>query len=591
MKAWLRMGRLLLGIGWDIGPTVFLAYVGVSALGFINPLLLALGLRPLVDGIVFDRPADIVAGTLAIGLALVLGALAPAFYRWGAIRMRERSIMVLQRRLLGLATRAAGLAHFERPDFWDRLQLLKRSSFDLAMGLTLMFLGPLMLIQLVVTAGILASLQPALVLLPVIALPAGWLRQYAEKFRRAADLATAEDRRASQHLFGLAATAAPAMEIRLYGLEDELRNRHRDASQRVHGGIEAALFKATAVTLGSWVLFAATYTGAVILVLGEAAGGNVTPGDVALTLALATALVTAAGRLAELSGSALRSRTASEHYHWLDAQSAAAARDGMVAPPTTLQRGVTFESVSFTYGEAGRPALYDIDLTLPAGAVVAIVGENGAGKTTLVKLLCGMYQPDAGRVTVDGVDLAAIDLDAYRKRVTAGFQDFMRFELVARESVGLGDVPRIGDTLAARTALDQANATFVDRLPAGVETQLGPAWEDGVDLSGGEWQKVALARSLLRTRPLLMVLDEPTASLDPQTEHALFEQVAGDARRGAADGRITVLISHRFSTVRMADVIFVLDGGRLLEHGSHAELMARRGLYAELYELQAEAYR
>jgi ATP-binding cassette subfamily B protein len=591
MRAWARFGRLLVGLGWEIGATVFLLYVGLNAVGFVGPLLLAVGLRPLVDGIVFDNSARVVTGALLTGIALVLAVVSPAAFRWTTIRLRERSIMVMQRRVLILSTRAARLEHFERPEFWDRLQLLQRSSFDLVMGMTLAFVGPLVLVQLGVTAVLLGRLEPVLLLLPVIAVPASWLAQRAEGLRRDGELRTAESRRTAQHLFSLASGATPAKEVRVYGLQAELLERHEQATGAVHRGTEAALFRSVALSSVSWLLFAAAYVGAVVLVLRGAARGDATPGDVALTLALVTALVAGAGRLAELSGSALRARTAAEHYYWLDDQAAAGRGGGQVAPPVRLERGIDLDGVTFSYGANGHAALTDVDLHLAPGAVVAIVGENGAGKTTLVKLLSAMYTPDAGQVRVDGIDLATIDLDAYRQRLTAGFQDFMHFEFLTRESVGVGEVSRLDDEHAVQAALGKANAGFTGRLPAGLETQLGLRWQDGVDLSGGEWQKLALARSLFREEPLLFILDEPTAALDPQTEHALFEQVAADARRSQESGRVTVLISHRFSTVRMADVIVVLDHGRVIEQGSHEELIASDGLYAELYELQAYAYR
>jgi ATP-binding cassette subfamily B protein len=263
----------------------------------------------------------------------------------------------------------------------------------------------------------------------------------------------------------------------------------------------------------------------------------------------------------------------------------------VVAAPQRLTRGITLDDVTFRYGATDSPALSGVSLRLAAGSVVAVVGENGAGKTTLVKLLCGMYRPSSGRILLDDTDLSTVDLVGYRKRITAGFQDFMRFEFPLRESVGVGDLPQLTDEDRVRQALKRANATFVDRLPRGLETQLGQAWPGGVELSGGEWQKVALARSMMRDRPLLSILDEPTAALDPQTEHMLFEEVAAAARAGVEDGRITLVISHRFSTVRMADFIVVLQHGAVLEAGTHDELMAAGGLYAELYDLQAKAYR
>jgi ATP-binding cassette subfamily B protein len=236
-----------------------------------------------------------------------------------------------------------------------------------------------------------------------------------------------------------------------------------------------------------------------------------------------------------------------------------------------------------------------VSCTLPAGSVVAIVGENGAGKTTLVKLLAKMYEPTSGSILVDGTPLARVRADEWRARLAGAFQDFFRFELRARHTVGLGDVPRLDDEAAVVAAVDRAGAAdVVSRLPSGLDTQLGPTWPGGVEVSFGQWQKLALARGFMRDRPLLLVLDEPTAALDAETEHALFERYATAAQGHGADtvdGPITILVSHRFSTVRMADIIIVLDGARLVEMGSHEELMEKGGQYAELYGIQAAAYR
>jgi len=270
------------------------------------------------------------------------------------------------------------------------------------------------------------------------------------------------------------------------------------------------------------------------------------------------------------------------------------ARTAVTAPaPERVRDGITFEGVAFAYPGTERPVLADVDLTLPAGSTVAIVGENGAGKTTLVKLLCRFYDATEGTVRVDGVDLATVDPAAWRERVAAGFQDFSRFELLARENVGVGDLPDIGSDEAVLAALRRAHAEGVlDRLDDGLDTQLGTSHTDGAQLSGGQWQKLALGRAMMREEPLLLVLDEPTSALDAQAEHELFERYAVHARRvGERTGAITLLVSHRFSTVRMADLILVVAGGRVAEAGSHAELVARGGLYAELFELQAAAYR
>src|SRR5439155_699387 len=261
--------------------------------------------------------------------------------------------------------------------------------------------------------------------------------------------------------------------------------------------------------------------------------------------------------------------------------------------PARLTSGIRLEGVSFAYPGTERLVLEGVDLALPAGTVVAIVGENGAGKSTLVKLLCKLYEPTAGRILVDGAPLARMRAEDWRSRLAGAFQDFFRFEFRARHSVGLGDVPRLEDLPTVVSAVGRAGADdVVARLPAGLETQLGPTWPEGVEVSFGQWQKLALARGFMREEPLLLVLDEPTAALDAETEHALFEQFAAAARdTGAGTGRITILVSHRFSTVRMADLIVVLDGARVVDVGTHDELMVRGGQYADLYAIQAAAYR
>jgi ATP-binding cassette, subfamily B, bacterial len=270
------------------------------------------------------------------------------------------------------------------------------------------------------------------------------------------------------------------------------------------------------------------------------------------------------------------------------------ARAQSVQPaPERIERGVRVEGMTFRYPGTETNVLEDIDLELPAGSTIAFVGENGAGKSTLVKLLCRFYEPTGGRIAVDGVDLASIDAHAWRDRIAAGFQDFAKFELLASESVGIGDLPRVSDRAAIEQAVDRGAARdVVEDMPEGLETPIGTSHpEGGAELSGGQWQKLALARAMMRERPLLLVLDEPTSALDASAEHELFERYAVSARAVArATGGIAVFVSHRFSTVRMADLIVVVEDGRIAEQGTHAELVALSGLYAELFDLQAAAY-
>jgi ATP-binding cassette subfamily B protein len=282
----------------------------------------------------------------------------------------------------------------------------------------------------------------------------------------------------------------------------------------------------------------------------------------------------------------------SRRLAWLEDYATSLSASADLTVPAVLRHGIRLEHLSFAYPGTSRLVLNDVSLSLPAGSVVAIVGENGAGKTTLVKLLTKMYEPTSGAIFVDDTPLARMPAEEWRSRLAGAFQDFFRFEFRARHTVGVGDVSRLDNEPAVVSAVARAGADdVVSHLPSGLETQLGPTWPGGVDVSFGQWQKLALARGFMRDRPLMLVLDEPTAALDAETEHALFERYAAAAQDDNPDGRITILVSHRFSTVRMADLIVVLDGAHLVEVGTHDELLAKGGQYAQLYGIQAAAYR
>jgi ATP-binding cassette subfamily B protein len=401
---------------------------------------------------------------------------------------------------------------------------------------------------------------------------------------------SAQADRLARHLFTLATTASPGKEVRVTGIGRRLLVARRDAWERGYRPIARARWDTAAWHVAAWAVFGLAYVGAIVFV---ASGLGAPASSVLLALAagsrLSAYIGATAGELGFLMGFWA---DGSRRLAWLEDYAASLLAGADTTVPEALRQGIRVEGVSFAYPGTSRLVLEDVSLFVPAGSVVAIVGENGAGKTTLVKLLAKMYEPSGGRILVDESPLARMPAEAWRGRLAGAFQDFARFELRARQTVGLGDVPRLDDEPAVVAAVDRAGAgDVIARLGSGLDTQLGPAWPGGVEVSFGQWQKLALARGFMRDRPLLLVLDEPTAALDAETEHALFERYAAESRRPDAAGRVTVLVSHRFSTVRMADLIVVLDGARVVETGTHQELMALHGRYAELYGIQAAAYR
>ncbi len=412
------------------------------------------------------------------------------------------------------------------------------------------------------------------------------------------DEPTAAAYRLARHLFDLATTAPAGKEVRVAGIGNRLAQMRRAAWERWYAPVAAARRRSAAWHAVGWAIFGTAYVAAVVFVSTVL---RATAGQVILVLAagsrLSAYVAATVGEIGFLRGIWL---DGSIRLAWLEDCAASLEQGGDAQVPKSLHEGIRLEHLSVAYPGTERLVLEDVDLHLKAGFVVALVGENGAGKTTLVKLLCRLYKPTDGRILVDGLDLARMRPVAWRSRLSGAFQHFFRFEFRAHHTVGVGDVPRLDDTPAVTAAVARAGADDVVRqLEAGLETQLGPTWPGGVEISFGQWQKLALARGFMRELPLLLVLDEPTAALDAETEHALFERFAAAARAAGSsarrqslpDGRITILVSHRFSTVRMADFIVVLDGSRVRESGTHEELMARGGQYAELYRIQASAYR
>jgi ATP-binding cassette subfamily B protein len=577
-------------LGYRHEPRLMLAALALSQLAALPDALVALWLMFLGQGVLEKRPGLVLASALGLGLSAAATWFLVTMSTRVQRRFRDKVTIALESHVARLQASIVTIAHHERPEFLDRLSMLRNQVFVLDHMYMSVFAMCGWILRLGITVALLAAIHPALVLLAVFALPTVLTSTWRPAVERVAHERAAQAARLARHLFTIATTAAPGKEVRVAAIGDRLLAQRREAFERAYAPVAAARWSSAIWHTLAWAVFGGGYVGAVVFVSVTLASPAA---DVVLVLAagarLSAYIGATVGELGFLRGFWM---DGSRRLAWLEDYAASVSASADRPAPAALRHGIRFEHVSFAYPGTSRLVLQDVSLSLPAGSVVAIVGENGAGKTTLVKLLAKMYEPTSGSIWIDDAPLARIAADEWRARLAGAFQDFFRFEFRARQAVGVGDVPRLDDERAVVTAVERAGAgDVVARLTAGLETQLGPTWPGGVEVSFGQWQKLALARGFMRDHPLLMVLDEPTAALDAETEHALFERYAARARGDGADGRVTLLVSHRFSTVRMADRIVVLDGARVVEVGTHEELMGRRGPYAELYAIQAAAYR
>ena len=598
----LRAYAALMGIAFRAAPWYAAGQLLTGVVFAVSVPFGGLGAKLIVDAGVSGNVRD---GLLAAGLiGVTVGAALTAvfYYVHFMFTVQERAGAAVSRDLMRLIGGTEGLAHYERPEYLDQVQRIREEQSQLA-GMVNATSGVLRVAgTLIASAGLLAAVDPLLLVLPLLAIPSFLLGKRGRDLKIAAEEATSERERLRRHLFELGTSPSSAAELRVYGLTGLLGRRHHSVSDEVIGRRNRATWKNAGLAALDGALNALGYIGAIALVLVLAVHGHASVGDIVLVVGVASQMTATVGTAVMYGNLFLYTLKVGRRFLWLrdyaaearTASTAAVPDGGPRTVPARLREGIELRDVSFGYpgADGERDVLRGIDLHLPPGAVVALVGENGAGKTTLVKLLCGFYRPDHGRILVDGTDLAGFEPAQWRERGAAVFQDFARLEFPVYETVGVGDLPRVEDLVAVGAALDRAGAAdLVHELPRGLETRLGARWEGGVDLSGGQWQKLALGRGLMRTDPLLVVFDEPTAALDAHAEHELFERFAQAARAARARGTVTLLVSHRFSTVGMADLIVVLEGGRITECGSHQELTARGGTYAELYELQSRGYR
>ncbi|MBV9794629.1 MAG: ABC transporter ATP-binding protein [Actinobacteria bacterium] len=588
----IRLAGVMLLDGFRAAPGQMTVVTTLLVVGSVAATCYPLGYRLLLNGALAGSAAQSVAGVAVVAGLAAIGWAALAIGATEAMALSDRIALYRTSQMIALISGVPSLEHLERPDYLTEVERLNANRRQLAAAPRQLLSNASSVARIVTLLVLLASVSPWLLLLPVCALPPLAADRVAKRITKQAENAMGDTRRLASMIFELSSNAAVAGEIRAYGLAGHLRAEHQRLSAEVGRRSYREARTVLAVQSAGWLLYAAGLMGAIAFVAVRASEAAISLGTVLMTVSLIRRSRNTLSAAASGSGALVNTLATADRLFWLQDHAAGqSARAGAGQPPDRLQQGIRLDDVTFSYPGTERPVLSGLSVTLDAGSTVALVGENGSGKTTLVKLLLGMYQPDQGRIEVDGLPLTTIDPDAWRDRCTAAFQDFSRFNLAAVESVGLADLPRLDDEPAARAALDRAGAgDLADQLPDGLATYVGTKFTGGTGLSGGQWQKLALGRAMRAPGPLLVVLDEPTASLDAPSEHALFERYTDAARDAATTGTITVLVSHRFATVRMADLIIFMDEGQAVEIGGHDELLASGGRYAELFELQAGAY-
>jgi ATP-binding cassette subfamily B protein len=588
-----RYSRRAIQLVWETNRALLLAMALLTLAAGLLPAGVAWIGAQIVDAVVYARNAAGHNAARVLRLVLLEGCLVAAV--GGAQRglslcqallraqLGQRvNVMILEKAL------TLELSQFEDSEFYDKLTRARREASSRPLSLVMRTFGLTQnAISLLSYAALLVRFSPwTMLVLLVAGLPA-----FVAEAKFSGDAFRlfrwrSPETRMQVYLETVLAREDHAKEVKLFGLGPRLLQRYRDIFTRLYREDRSLSIRRDSWGFGLSLLATSTLYGAYAWIALSTILARITLGQMTMYLLLfrqgqsaVSAILSAVGGMYE------DNLYLSTLYEYLETP--VGASGGSAARGPDRSDGVRFEHVNFTYPGAAEPALIDIDLHLTPGSSLALVGENGSGKTTLIKLLTRLYSPDSGRILVDGLPLPEWSEEALRARIGVIFQDFTRYQMLVGENVGAGDERYFEDQQRWHEAAEKGRAAaFIEQLPGGYQTQLGKWFKNGQELSGGQWQKIALARAFMRTDADILVLDEPTAAMDARAEAEIFEHF-----RTLARDRITILISHRFSTVRMADQIAVLDRGRIIEKGSHEQLMAAAGHYAQLFALQARGYR
>ncbi len=577
---------------WQASPALTIVLALITLLSGLLPTATAYIAKLLVDAVVAaiqhrGTTADIVNVALFQFGVLAATAISSAMTSIAQTLLQERMTLTIRHQVMTHASDLQ-LAYFEGSTSYDMLRQAAQEAPTRPLSMMTSALG---LVRTLITFGsmiaLLVSISPLLALVALLAPIPAFISQ--SKYGSRAFWLTfmmSPIKRRMDYLSSLVTTDTYAKETKLFGLGPYFVERFRQLGI-VSYERQRKLTVNRNISSTSWGLLSTLAGSAIALYIAlEAVGGRLTLGDLTLYTAAATSVqASVSGLFTAFSGMYENNLYLDTLYRFLDTEPEITAPTKPRPFPSTVDGHIEFDSVTFAYPGSEEPALDGVSFEIRPGETVAVVGRNGAGKSTLFKLLCRLYDPTEGRILLDGVDIREYDPIELRARISAMFQDYVTYQGTAAENIGLGDLARLEDRPHIEDSARRAGADErIDRLPSGYDSPLGRWFDQGVSLSGGEWQKIALARAFQREAPIL-ILDEPTSALDAQAEHDLFARL-----RELAEGRTTLYISHRFSTVRQAERILLLELGKVAEYGTHEELMAAQASYAELFTLQAQAY-
>ncbi len=596
MTQTIRALRFLARLSWRTDRRRLLLGGGLLLLGTLCSPLVALVSRAFVDSLASPDAMRIVGLSLCLVTGLVGQLMLGHFAHLWYFELGEADEAALNRGMAAIVTDDLGLEEVESPQTADLIEMVRKDIVRVRSTVTAGLLLVASCVQLSMTAALLATVSAGLLVLPLAAALPVFLTDWAERPLRSAQQGTTPARRTIAHLHELVSSPASQKEIRLGSGAVHLSRIHAETHEEFQRTMNRAHSRVALRSIVGQLPFALTFAVAMFVVGSLSSDGRASVGGVVMTILLApqvSSQVTTLLRSLSTVGSAtlgLRRLEELQPTATNGRMPVAADREERLLP-CELGHGIRLENLTYAYKGSRDAVLKDLSIAVPAGSSVAIVGENGAGKSTLVKLLHGLYQPTAGRILLDGVDLAGVAPDRYFALTAALFQDFEHFDFSLLESVGIGDVAQMHSEERVREAIGRARADSVLLRVGGLGEFVGHGYASGTELSGGQWQSLAFARALMKRRPLVLSLDEPGHSLDPVAEERMHDAYEATAREYArSSGAITFYVTHRLSNVKSADFVLVLRNGRVEAFGTHDELVSADGYYAELFRLQAKAY-